>query len=87
MGQCACVCVCVCVCVSPKFVLNFFSEVVEVSSLRVFTYPQVRGDGLSTGVGLGRRLEGYVVALAKKLASAGPLRRLSEFSLKKVEKT
>ena len=77
---------CVCVCVLEICVI-FFSEVVEVSSLRVFTYPQVCGDGLSTGSGLGRRLEGYVIALAKKLASAGPLRRLSEFSLKKVEKT
>ena len=63
----------------------FCSEVVEVSSLRVF--PKVCGDGLFTAVGLGRWLEGYVVALAKKLAPAGPLRRLSEISLKKVEKT
>ena len=74
-------------CVCSKSVKFFFCEVVEVSSLRVFTYPQVCGDGLSTGSDLGRRLEGYVVALAKKLAPAGPLRRLSEFSLKKVEKT
>ena len=63
---------------------GFFPRTSRSLKSPCFHLPQVCGDGLSTGVGLGRRLEGYVVALAKKLAPAGPFRRLSEFSLKKV---